>query len=202
MSPSLRGTVGSRPDNQPLECFGLALPVRLAGLFRDTDDLGSWNQEVTERGGRPQQPTVDESQNGLFPKVQGLRGLPNAQVNIQCWDLTPLRPSAIQVGSDMGCPLFSARRRRAGQIDGRMHRRNLPHRGRSRRVVVGSRARNVHDAQRYHGRRFVRCIPYTFPALWSDFREALTETCGCWRRTAAGIKRQNRSASSRVTKAL
>lgn len=53
--------MGSRPDNQQLEWFGFARPVRLAGLFQDPDDLGLGNQEVTERGGRPQQPTVDES---------------------------------------------------------------------------------------------------------------------------------------------
>jgi hypothetical protein len=53
--------MGSRPNNQQLEYFGLALAVELACLFQDPHDLASWNKEVTERGGRPQQPTVDES---------------------------------------------------------------------------------------------------------------------------------------------
>jgi len=30
---------------------GLALPVRLAGLLQEPDDLGSWNKEVREGGG-------------------------------------------------------------------------------------------------------------------------------------------------------
>jgi hypothetical protein len=34
-----RGTMGSGTDNQQLEFYGLALPVRLAGLFQDPGDL-------------------------------------------------------------------------------------------------------------------------------------------------------------------
>jgi hypothetical protein len=44
--------MGSGHDNQELECFRLALQVRLAGLFQQPGDLGLGNRGVTERGGR------------------------------------------------------------------------------------------------------------------------------------------------------